>query len=111
MMLDVGVGIAALAVAYCEAFPGLRVVGIDVFPRALELARTTVDDAGMGERIELRHQDVAQLEDRDKFCLGWLPAPFVPGAALEEGLKRKSCCAEQGSSLLPPFPLLKALLR
>jgi precorrin-6B methylase 2 len=88
VMLDVGVGIAALAVAYCEVFPGLRVVGIDVFPRALELARTTVDEAGMADRIELRHQDVAQLQDVEMFCLGWLPAPFVPRAALEEGLPR-----------------------
>jgi hypothetical protein len=88
VMLDVGVGVAALAVAYCEAFPTLRVVGIDVFPRALELARTTVDQAGMTERIELRHQDVADLEDLDTFCLGWLPAPFVPRPALEVGLPR-----------------------
>lgn len=88
VMLDVGVGVGALAVAYCDAFPGLRVVGIDVFPRVLVLAHATVDQAGMAERIELRQQDVAQLEDREKFCLGWLPAPFVPTAALEKGLPR-----------------------
>ena len=88
MMLDVGVGVAAMAVAYCEAFPGLRVVGLDVFPRALELARRIIDDAGMGDRVELRHQDVAALEDRDVFCLAWLPAPFVPRAAIEAGLPR-----------------------
>jgi hypothetical protein len=87
-MLDVGVGVAAMAAAYCEAFPRLRVVGLDVFPRALELARTTIEEAGMEGRIELRHQDVAQLEDVDKFCLGWLPAPFVPRPAVEAGLPR-----------------------
>jgi hypothetical protein len=88
MMLDVGVGVAAMAVAYCEAFPGLRVVGLDVFPRALELARGIIDDAGMAERVELRRQDVATLEDRDVFCLAWLPAPFVPRPAIEAGLPR-----------------------
>ena len=88
VMLDVGVGVAALAVAYCQVFPGLRVVGLDVFPRALELGRRTVDEAGMADRIELRQQDVAGLEDQEVFCLGWLPAPFVPRAAIDVGLPR-----------------------
>jgi hypothetical protein len=86
VMLDVGVGVAAMAVAYCQAFPRLRVVGLDVFPRALDLARRTISDAAMTERIELRHQDVATLDDCNRFCLAWLPAPFVPRAALEAGL-------------------------
>jgi hypothetical protein len=87
-MLDVGVGVAAMAVAYCEVFPGLRVVGLDVFPRALELAERTVEQAGMNSRIELRQQDVASIEDREVFCLGWLPAPFVPRNAIDAGLPR-----------------------
>lgn len=88
VMLDVGVGVAAIAVAWCEAFERMRVVGLDVFTRALELARRTVDEAGMADRIELRHQDVADLTDREAFCLAWLPAPFVPRAALHAGLPR-----------------------
>jgi hypothetical protein len=88
VMLDVGVGIAALAVAYCEAFPLLHIVGLDVLPRALELAHKTVDAAGMQTRIELRHQDVAQLDDEDLFCLAWLPAPFIPSAVLETALPK-----------------------
>ena len=87
-MLDVGVGVGAMAAAYCDAFPSLRVVGLDVFPRALELARRTIGEAGMAERIELRNQDVATLDDQDIFCLAWLPAPFVPRAAIETGLPR-----------------------
>jgi hypothetical protein len=65
VMLDVGVGVAAMAAAYCQAFPTLRVVGLDVFPRALELAHETVERAGVAHRVELRSQDVATLEDRD----------------------------------------------
>jgi hypothetical protein len=86
VMLDVGVGVAALAVAYCQAIPSLRVVGLDVFPRALELARRTVEEAGMGDRIELRLQDVAALADRNRYCLCWLPAPFVPRPSIDAGL-------------------------
>ncbi len=88
VMLDVGVGVAALAVAYCQVFPGLRVVGLDVFPRALELGRRTIDEAGMADRIELREQDVAVLDETEMYCLGWLPAPFVPRAAIDAGLPR-----------------------
>src|SRR5260370_12258080 len=40
--LDVGVGVAELAAAFCEALPNARVVGIDVLPRALDLARQTI---------------------------------------------------------------------
>ena len=88
VMLDVGVGVGAMAAAYCDAFPTLRVVGLDVFPRALELARRTITEAGVAGRIELRHQDVATLDDLEVFCLAWLPAPFVPRAAIEAGLPR-----------------------
>lgn len=87
-MLDVGVGVASLAVAYCRTFPRLRVVGLDVLPRALELARRLVDEAGLADRIELRQQDVASLEDDQAYALAWLPAPFVPRPALDAGLPR-----------------------
>jgi hypothetical protein len=87
-MLDVGVGVAGLALGYCRTFPRLRVVGLDVFPRALELARRLVDEAGLADRIELRRQDVASLEDDRAYALAWLPAPFVPRAALDAGLPR-----------------------
>jgi hypothetical protein len=100
MMLDVGVGVGAMAIAYCEAFPNLHVVGIDVFPRALQLARNLIDAAGLAGRIELREQDVAQLEDRDRFCIGWLPAPFVSRAAIEAGLERMAAALVPGGWLM-----------
>jgi Methyltransferase domain len=87
-MLDVGVGVASLAVEYCRTFPKLRVVGLDVLPRALELARLTVAEAGLADRIELRYQDVANLEDDQAYALAWLPAPFVPRPAFDAGLPR-----------------------
>lgn len=88
VMLDVGVGVAAAAVAWCQAWPSLRIVGLDVFDHALQLAERNVADAGMAERIELRHQNVAHLGDHDAFCLAWLPAPFIAPPALHAGLAR-----------------------
>jgi len=99
-MLDVGVGVAAMAVEYCRVFPNLRVVGLDVFPRALELARGLVERSGMGARIELRHQDVTDLEDDGVFGLAWLPAPFVPRVAIEAGLPRMATALEPGGWLV-----------
>jgi SAM-dependent methyltransferase len=99
-MLDVGVGVGAMAVAYCRTFPGLRVVGLDVLPRALELARRQVGEAGLAERIELRQQDVASLEDDQAYALAWLPAPFVPRPALQAGLPRLARALVPGGWLM-----------
>jgi hypothetical protein len=101
-MIDVGVGVAAMAVEYCRTFPRLRVVGLDVLPRALELARRQVDKAGLANRIELRHQDVANLEDDRAYALAWLPAPFVPRPALEAGLPRIAKALVPGGWLMMP---------
>jgi Methyltransferase domain len=99
-MLDVGVGVAAMAVGYCRTFPRLRVVGLDVFSRALELARRQVDEAGLADRIELRHQDVASVEDDQAYALAWLPAQFVPKPALDAGLPRIAKALVPGGWLL-----------
>jgi SAM-dependent methyltransferase len=87
-MLDVGVGTAAMAAAYCQNFERLRIVGLDVFPHVLQIAERVVREAGMSERIELRNQDVAMLDDVDRFAVVWLPAPFIPRPALEAAIPR-----------------------
>ena len=87
-MLDVGTGVAALAVAYAELFPALTVVGIDVLPRVLALAETTRAGHPAGHRVVLREQDVATLDEPDTYALAWLPAPFVPAEPLRAGVDR-----------------------
>lgn len=87
-LLDVGVGVAAMAVALCQHMPQLSIVGLDVLDRPLELARLHVEEADLDERIELRRLDVAELDAADEFDLAWLPAPFLPRSALERGLAR-----------------------
>ncbi len=99
-MLDVGVGVAAMAVGYCRTFPKLRVVGLDVFPHALELARRQVDEAGLADRIELRNQDVASVEDDEAYEVAWLPAPFIPRPALDAGLPRLAKALVPGGWLI-----------
>ena len=86
--LDVGVGVAELAAAFCEAMPNARVVGIDVLPRALALAQQTITARGLGDRLEVRLVAVQELTDAAKFDLAWMPAPFLPQDVFPLGLRR-----------------------
>jgi hypothetical protein len=88
MMLDVGTGVAAMAVAYAELFPRLTVVGLDVLPRALALAAATVSASAVADRVVLREQDVATLDEEATYALIWLPAPFIPEVALRAAMPR-----------------------
>jgi SAM-dependent methyltransferase len=87
-MLDVGTGVAAMAVAYAEIYPQLTVVGLDVLPRVLGLAASTVAASGVADRVLLREQDVGTLDEDQTYSLAWLPAPFIPEAPLRAGLAR-----------------------
>ena len=87
-LLDVGTGVAALAVAWAELLPAVTVVGIDVLPRVLALAAETVAASPAADRVVLREQDIADLDEDERYNVAWLPAPFVPEAALREGTSR-----------------------
>lgn len=62
-MLDVGTGVAAMAIAYAELFPALTVVGLDVLPRVLEHAAATLAASEVRDRVLLREQDVSSLDE------------------------------------------------
>ena len=87
-ILDVGTGVAALAVAWAELLPAVTVVGIDVLPRVLALAEAVVAASPAAARVVLRQQDVSELDEEARYALVWLPAPFVPEVALRAGLGR-----------------------
>ena len=99
-MLDVGTGVAAMAVAYAERYPMLTVVGLDVLPRVLELAADTVAASSAADRVVLRKQSVAVLNELDTYALGWPPAPFIPEAALHSGAIRVASSLVSGGWLL-----------
>jgi len=99
-ILDVGVGVAALAIALADTFPAARIVGLDVWLPALELARTNVNASGAADRIELREQDVCTLTDRDRFDLVWFAGPFIPAAVVDTALTRCASALKPGGWLL-----------
>jgi len=104
VFVDVGTGTGWLAIAVARTFPALRVVGVDVLPQALELARRNVEGAGLAERVELRLVDAAELEAESADVV-WLPMPFLPKAAIDDVLRGARNALRTGGWLLPgTFP-------
>ena len=85
-MLDVGTGVGLLAAAFAREFPNLHVVGIDVSPRVLGLARRSASEEEVSSRLEFREGDVAALQETACYDLAWVPAPFLPEAAVRAGI-------------------------
>jgi Methyltransferase domain len=87
-ILDVGTGVAGLAVALCSTFPNATVVGIDPWEPALAIARENVAEAGLEERIALLATPIESFDDPDGFDLAWLPSFFIPEPVFAEAIER-----------------------
>ena len=99
-MLDVGTGVGALAVDFARVFPHLRVLGIDILDRALDLARQAIAASDVADRVTVRKQDVADFTDDTGFDLAWLPAPFIPQPTMSGGLLRVAAALRPGGWLM-----------
>ena len=99
-ILDVGTGVAGLAIAFCQEFPQATVVGIDPWQPSLELARQNVDSADLSDRITLHETTIQAFEDRDGFNLVWLPSFFIPEVVLDEAIARAFDLLRPGGSLV-----------
>jgi SAM-dependent methyltransferase len=77
-ILDVGTGVAGIAVAFCRALPTATVVGIDPWGPSLALARANVAEAGVEDRVALLDATVQDFQDTDGFDLVWFPSFFIP---------------------------------
>ena len=85
-LLDIGTGVGLLAVSAARVWPECTVTGIDMWEPSLELARRNVKAAGLDHRIEIRRQDMRDLDDTDRYDCVWVPSfffsPEVIAAAL-----------------------------
>lgn len=99
-LLDVGVGTGGMVSALCADLPSLRGTGMDVLPRALELAKQMAADFGVSERVELRLQSVADLDERDRYDMAWLPTMFIAPAAASAALPRLLAALRRGGWLV-----------
>lgn len=117
--LDVGAGVAALSIALCETWPGLRVIGLEPWPAALALAERQLAGAAAGDRVELRALRVEDMpaSDDGTIDVAWLAGPFMPPPALPPALARLHDVLRPGGWLLfgryaaPPDPLAEAVTR
>ncbi len=98
--LDVGAGVAALSIALCETWPGLRVVALEPWAPAMALAQAQVASSDVGDRVELRPMRIEDLADRAAFDIAWLAGPFVPPAVIAGALERLHEALKPGAWLL-----------
>jgi len=98
--LDVGTGAAWIAIEAAKIWPAMRVVGIDILEPALALAQANIAAAGLADRISLRLQSVADLDDERAFDLVWLPTMFIPRQIVEDTLPRIARAMKSGGILL-----------
>ncbi len=103
-VLDIGTGVGEIAAALAEASPSLRVIGIDVLDDVLDVARCTVAERGLSERISLRHQDVATLDEVAAYDLVYLPTYFLPEDAVVAALPRIHAALRPGGWLVAAVP-------
>ncbi|MFE7752332.1 SAM-dependent methyltransferase [Streptomyces sp. NPDC057428] len=116
-ILDVGTGVAALALVLAQEFPRAEVVGIDTLERVLDLAREELAAAGPGvaDRVSLRHLDVVDLTGQAAYDLAWLPAPFLSQAVLTSAVPRLTDALRPGGRIVvgrnpaAPEPLRQAV--
>jgi SAM-dependent methyltransferase len=99
-ILDVGTGVAGLAIAFCSTFPESTVVGIDPWEPALSIAKQEVTEAGLGERIALVATTIQDYHDSDGFDLAWLPSFFIPESVLDDALSRIHDLLRPGGTLV-----------
>ena len=103
--LDVGVGVGAISIRLVERFPGTRVVGLDVLPDVLNLAKAEVAHSGVSGSIELRLQSVADLCDQDQYDLAWFPQPFIPRSAFLGGIHNVFRALKPGGAMILPVAI------
>lgn len=87
-ILDIGTGVAGLAMAFCRTFPGSTVVGLDPWEPALSLARSNVAKAGLESRITLHGTSIQSFEDNNGFDLVWVPSFFIPEEVIDDAFSR-----------------------
>jgi len=99
-ILDVGTGVAGLAIALCNTYPAATVVGIDPFGPALAIARRNVSEAGLESRITLHETTIEDFDDSDGFDLVWLPSFFIPEGVLDDAIARIFALTRPGGAVV-----------
>lgn len=68
-ILEIGAGAGVHTLRYATTFPTCQIVALETDLPSIKLARRRLDEAGVGERVEVRHQDANRLAEQDRFDL------------------------------------------
>ena len=68
-MLELGPGGGHALAHFARRFPRARIVGIEFDEPSVDLARRTIDEAGLGDRVEIRHGDANELDEASAYDL------------------------------------------
>lgn len=94
VITDLGCGSGQRLIGAVSRRPGVRGVGVDIAPAAVDLARNSVEQAGLSDRITMVSGDVRNLEplpefaDVDLITCVFLGHDFWPKATCVEGLRK-----------------------
>jgi hypothetical protein len=86
--LDVGMGVAGIALEAARTCPALTIDGIDIWGPALNLAHGNVRNSPYSDRISIRHLDITELTGEPRYTLVWLPTMFMRRSVIEVALDR-----------------------
>lgn len=86
---DVGCGVGWASVGLATRFPNVTVDAYDVDPPTIELARQTIDEAGVSARVQVHEQDLAEAAPSAAYdlvvaveCIHDMPNPVPVLAAM-----------------------------
>jgi len=102
--LDVGVGVAELAIAMVREWPSLQVLGVDPWAPSLAIGERNVQNAGLDKQIELKEAAAETLSSSNEFDLAWVPSAFIPRQSLPNIIERVGRALKPGGWLLLARP-------
>jgi hypothetical protein len=100
--LDIGVGVASLALEAAAQFPRLQVTGLDIWEPSLALARAHIAASPHADRVSVRVQDVTTLDETEAYTAIWFPILFFPSPVVEAALPRLFAALRPGGWLIIP---------
>ncbi|HEY9688981.1 MAG TPA: class I SAM-dependent methyltransferase [Coleofasciculaceae cyanobacterium] len=116
LMLDVGCGSGFGVLSMALSNPGARIVGVDLSPASVDLAKKRLDHHGLGDRVEfhaLAMDDLPQLDQQFDYIncdelLYLQPDPADGLAAMKAVLKPDGIIRSNLHSLYQRFEFFKA---
>ncbi len=81
---EVGIGSGCIAVSILHQLKSARAVGLDISPKALEIARKNAATHAVLNRLELKTSDIFEVLNEEKFDLIASNPPYIPIDAIKD---------------------------